>query len=616
MATEKELLEALRRADAAGDKPAAEAIVRKIIETRGGNNASRVGDFKQRGDKDLAKWTNPAYGESSYSNAAAGAGKAMYDSARGIGQLAGTVSEEDVLKSRQRDAALMKTTAGQVGNVGGYAAQVIGPGAVLGSAGKTAASANMLKSADVFNKLRNLAFPSSLAGNMAQGAGLGFIQPTVEGESRLGNAGVGALAGGVGYMIPGLIRSGKAAFVDPMTDAGNERIIANALQNAADDPRALLNPQTSAVPGYTPTLAEATLDPGIAQLQRALVNSSPVVSKAVSKLQDGNNLARVRALESVAGDVGEAVAKRAEASAPLYEAARAGVAQMDDAFRELMKRPSIKEGLRKARKLAAEAGEELPEKPEQFTGAHLQYVDQALSDQIGKATTSGAKGHAKQLIDTQMQLRDWMAQSIPEYDQAQAMFRGMSREVDQAKIAEEILRRAKSNSSDLTHGAPKLRTDTTKGAIKNLDRTAKGAGVKGDPNAIMTAEQKATLDAVAESLDRMTQAETAGMAARQSATAQNLAGMNALSQLGLPSGLMNLGPVGRLASVLESAYKVAGVPERLHARLAEIVVNPAEAQRLVARLPANDQRIIMRALNTMASQQAGAKIAISASPQN
>lgn len=591
-----------------------------------GSNAARLGQFQQIGDPDIKRMANPT--GTPFENFAAGAGKAMYDTARGIGQLAGVVSEEDVAESRRLDAPLMRTTAGQLGNITGYAAQIIGPGAVAGGVAKAAPSA-----APAANAVRAAFLPASLPGNIAQGAALGALQPTVQDGERLNNVFMGGGFGGVGYMIPGAVRAGKAALIDPLTDKGNERILARALQQSADDPSRLLNPQTSAVPGFQPNLAEATLDPGIAQFQRALANSSPQVQNAITQQQAANNLARVRALEGVAGDVAEAAAKRAEVSAPLYEAARSGVAQVDDQFRALMSRPSIKEGLRNARKIAAEMGDKLPKRPEQFTGAHLQYVDQALSDQIDKAVAARAKGEAKRLIETQTALREWMEQQIPEYNQAQATFRAASREVDQAKIGQQILQRASSNSADLNTGAPILRPDSAKGAIKNLDRTAKAAGVKGDPRQILTAQQQATLDAVADSLDRMTQGASIGQVRGQSATAQNLAGMNALSQLGLPSGLMNLGPVGRLAGVLDTAFKVAGVPERLQARLAQIVVDPQQARAIIAALPENDQGIMWRALkqmtagqaaarvigrgaNVLTSQQAGARLGIASSQQD
>jgi hypothetical protein len=272
--------------------------------------------------------------------------------------------------------------------------------------------------------------------------------------------------------------------------------------------------------------------------------------------------------------------------------------------------------MRQARKIAAEVGDKMPKKPEQLTGAQLQYVDQALSDMIGKAKRAGAGGEAKRLIESQTALRSWMGEQIPEYMQAQQVFREASREVDQAKIARQILKRGTSPGADAVTGDRILATNQTQRAIRDLEGTAKQAKVKGDPAKILTPQQQGALDAVATSLDRLVASQSLGTNRGMSATAQNLAGMNALSQLGLPSGLMNLGPVGRLAGVLDTAFKVAGVPERLQTRLAEIVVDPQQARAIIAALPENDQRIMWRALNTMTSQQAGARLAIASSQQD
>lgn len=575
------------------------------------SNAARLTEFKQYGDPELKRMANPT--GSGMDNFFAGVGKSVYDTGRGIGQLAGMVSEEDVARSRQLDAPLTNTTGGQLGQVAGTVAQIVGPSAVTSATAKGAALAGMARTAKVADAASRALMPVSLPGNAAQGAALGYIQPIAPGESRIQNAGLGAAASTLGYLAPGMVRGAKAAFIDPLTDKGNERILARALNSAAEDPSRLLNPSAPMLPGYQPTLAEAVTDPGIAQFQRSLINSSQPVANAYATAQGANNLARVQALETLTPSVASATARRQAATAPLYDAARAGAAVVDDEFKALMSRPSIKEGIRNARKLAAEEGVKLPKKLEELTGQHLQYIDQALRDQIGAATNAGAKGYASKLIDTQAALREWMEKSIPEYMEAQRMFRDMSREVDQAKIAEQIRSRAFSNSSDLTTGAPVIRPDSAKGAIRKIDATAEAAGVMGNPASIMTQGQKDTLAAVVDSLDRYTDAQTRGMARGQSATAQNLAGMNALSQIGLPSGLMNLGPVGRLAGVLDTAFKVAGVPERLQARLATIVTNPQEAQRIIAALPENDKRIIGRALQAITSQQSGARIALGSS---
>lgn len=200
MATEQQLIEALRKADAAGDTAAAQAIARRIASMRSGtmidSSATRRSGFTQVGDPDIKRMADPT--GTPFENLAAGTGKVFYDAARGLGQLAGVVSEEDVAESRRLDAPLMNTTAGQVGAVTGAAATMIGPGSLAKAAGAPAAVTRAL-------------MPTSVKGNAALGAAFGALQPVAPGESRLENAAMGAgggAAGGyIGQKIAGLGRA-------------------------------------------------------------------------------------------------------------------------------------------------------------------------------------------------------------------------------------------------------------------------------------------------------------------------------------------------------------------------------------------------------------------------
>jgi hypothetical protein len=118
------------------------------------------------------------------SNFTAGGGKAGYDLARGAGQMAGMVSNQDVAQSRAQDAPLMKTGAGMAGNVVGNIA-ALAPTAFIPGA-------------------------NTYIGAALMGAGAGALSPTVEGESRLLNARNGAALGmagqGVGNVLGRVIR--------------------------------------------------------------------------------------------------------------------------------------------------------------------------------------------------------------------------------------------------------------------------------------------------------------------------------------------------------------------------------------------------------------------------
>ena len=100
----------------------------------------------------------------------AGIGKGMVDVGRGIGQRFGAVSKEEVAETRKRDAPLMESGAGAVGNAVGNIA--------------TLAPAMFVPGAN------------TVAGATAVGALSGFAQPTAEGESAFQNTATGAALGG------------------------------------------------------------------------------------------------------------------------------------------------------------------------------------------------------------------------------------------------------------------------------------------------------------------------------------------------------------------------------------------------------------------------------------
>lgn len=143
-----------------------------------------------------------------------GVGKAFVDTGRGIGQMLGLVSPQDVQQSRRLDQALVNTNAGSLGNLTGQAAQTLALGGAA-SAGAKALS------------LTGRAIPyvqSALAGGAFAGS-----QPVAPGESRAANAALGAGLGAAGEAIPAGLRalSGKAA---PAISLAKQDAIATAQQ--------------------------------------------------------------------------------------------------------------------------------------------------------------------------------------------------------------------------------------------------------------------------------------------------------------------------------------------------------------------------------------------------
>lgn len=139
---------------------------------------------------------------------AAKAGKAYNDLAGVNPQETANQLNRDELSARQMDAPLISTKSGFAGNMAGNAA---------------VAAPTMLNPASATYK-----------GAAAIGAGLGALQPTVEGESKLANAAVGAAGGVAGQAIGQVIGAiGKriiTAFADKPAHLLNDAAIENQIK--------------------------------------------------------------------------------------------------------------------------------------------------------------------------------------------------------------------------------------------------------------------------------------------------------------------------------------------------------------------------------------------------
>lgn len=136
---------------------------------------------------------DPTDGMSTFDKAAAGAGKAVYDAGRGIGQLVGLQSQSDIDEAKRLDAPLMKTKAGIAGNIGGNIAMVAIPGAAAMKYG----SKIPLLGRGLSTLGRISVLPTGIKESALAGTILGGTQPVSSDESRLNNAVIGAVSGGI-----------------------------------------------------------------------------------------------------------------------------------------------------------------------------------------------------------------------------------------------------------------------------------------------------------------------------------------------------------------------------------------------------------------------------------
>lgn len=345
---------------------------------------------------------DPTEGMSGLEKFGAGVGKAMVDTGRGLGQLVGLVPQSDIDEAKRLDAPLMDTGAGLAGDVVGNVASLVGPGAAVGALGKASRLPALV------NATRALLAPKTIPGAALAGGTLGALQPVASDDSRAKNVIVGGVGGAV---LPALLAGGNVAgsLVRPFTRGGQEKIAGQALQRFAADPAAIDRAGPGLVPGSQPTLAEATGDIGLAQLQRTLRNNPDTNTKITQRLQD-NAAARVEALRQIAGDErtrSAAETARAQATAPLYEQAFQAqprrTPELGARVADLEGRPAFRDAMQKGIELAKNEGVDVAV-PAASRAARSVAIDPAKDDIVTAVRKLGGISPADERIGSLAQM--------------------------------------------------------------------------------------------------------------------------------------------------------------------------------------------------------------------
>jgi hypothetical protein len=542
---------------------------------------------------------DPTSGMSGLAKFGAGYGKAGMDLARGAGQLVGLESRQDVQDARDRDAPLMNTGAGKVGNFAGSIADLAPAAFVPG--------ANTLAGAAGIGALGGLLQPSTSTGETAANVGLGGVAGPA---SLLTGRAVGALGKGL-----------KASLWDPFTQPGQQRIAANVLQNFAGGPQsaaeaaARLAQPVDALPGVTPTTAELAGNGGLAQLQKTLSSNN---IDAFTKRAQANHGAMQSAIENIAGSpekldaatqarndmaeqlYGDARKQGADAKATaalnarlakegsrqaleqvgalqkdlsaaqfnplgsvggtpntaaadsianrIAQAKQTAASLADDSkitgkgfiggvdVSDLLERPSLASAINGATRTAADFGQRISSaNPVQV----LHYAKMNLDGQINAAVRAGNNTEAAALSSAKQALLGRLEQISPTYRQASQTYATMSQPINQMQVGQALKNKLLPSLAD--YGANgSLNGATFATGLRNGDQVA--ANVTGRAGAslsdILTAQQMKTVKQIGEQLARADNAAKLG-AAKGSPTAQNLIAQNVLGQFLGPFGLPN-----------------------------------------------------------------------------
>jgi hypothetical protein len=536
----------------------------------------------------------------------------------------GQAMQQEVQEQRLTDQPLMSTGGGLAGNVAGYASQVIGPGLAL--RGTTAGTALL---------------PRTIGGNALQGAGLGYVQPVASEDERGLNVGVGGVAGGAGAALPAAA-VGLARTMRYGRTSGVEKRAARTLQEAMQGRQ--LNVEQSAIPGVNRTLGEASMDPGIMAIERNLRRQIETMPQFVD-IDAANNAARVAALQGIAGDEASMAAaiqardaaaeqarqrafsgaqafdsgrqaqaqaaRAAEAEAARYRmfgldppasavseapaSAKAGLVSNMAALAEgSAGRPSVQNVIRSVQGAVADA-------PDDVAGLYnaRKYVTDLLEGKAGSDMQSARAAtrelmQAKELIDSEISARvgrDLWQNYLGAYQQG-------SRPINRMQIGQELLSRGRGAQDDIL-GNPLLQPAKFGRAARNLDDIAKSATGfnKAKPGDYLTGDDLKVISSINDDLRRVA-VRQANPAQPGSATfeAGSLAGR--IAQRGALQMAGRVLPLGVGESV--KAYQ-EGMDKMLQEKLAFLVQNPKEAQRVLKALPPAQRSQLTQALMRLGS---------------
>jgi hypothetical protein len=538
---------------------------------------------------------DPTEGMSTFDKVAAGAGKAVYDMGRGVGQMVGLVNRKDVEDARRLDAALMKTTAGQVGNVVGNVA-MLAPAAMIPGA-------------------------NTIAGGAAIGGITGLMQPSASTGETLANVGIGGAAGAFVPLAQRAWTVGKS-LSEPLYEAGQNAIVGRALNKAAgkDAPAVAARLAKAAtpfvgpskgiqrttmgelVPGSMPTVGQASGNAGVASLERAATATNPDVTNAISDLYKSQNSARVGLLSDMAGVDGErafTAAARDATADQLYGAARRiGVdpAKLTpDALQSIATfSQRIPESvLNKARELAKISGTPMTDATS-VDGMH--WVKMAIDDGISSAKAAGNGTLARAYTGLQDDLLTGLDNLSPAYAVARKTYADMSRPLNQMDVAGAIADKSinKLTGNLQPNSYANALTDKTAASVTGM----KGATLAGT----MEPAQLNALESLLLDVQRSAAATNAA-GGPGSDTVKKLAYTNLLDQAGMPSFLREFKPAQVAGNLLgrggDAIY--ARTNREIGTRLAEVMLDPGQAAELMKRATPKQQNAIMQLVSRGAS---------------
>lgn len=431
-------------------------------------------------------------------------------------------------------------------------------------------------------------FLARTAGQAATGAAIapGDI------EERMKSGAIAGAGSMVGEALPYAFSTAKRA-VEPFYERGKQNILGRMAQRVvgedAESVARELTSNVSSVPGAQYTASEAAPQSGgLAAMQRWAEQSAP---EPYMNRRVQNVGARSLALKGIAGDEAQMAAAeeaRERITAPLYERAMITQAPVDDTLRDLLKRPSMKSAFQEAKMIAAEEGMPVPkeieeaimtgELPAEISGQGLHYMKMALDAMQDPANTAIGRTQKRAIKQTSKQFEAWREANIPEYAEAQAAFRELSKPISRMKVGTSMYEKLVPALGD--YGPlSREKAEAYASALRGKDVTAQRAtGFKSARfSDIMKPSDEATYSAVANDLTRQAESAISGRGIGSN-TFQNFIMQDLAERAGFPGSV-----IGKVTKVplIGTAYTTQEA--EMQRQLADILLDPNKTAALLRR---------------------------------
>lgn len=446
----------------------------------------------------------------------------------------------------------------------------------------------------------------NMAARMAGGAITGAASA---GVVNPGEASTGAIVGG---LLPPVFKGAQIAgralgatvgapqtLSRPFTTKGQEDIVAEILQKSATDKAAATRAMKSArpaVPGSVPTVAQVANDPGLAQLERTLLNNPEQAAPLQQRFAE-QRAARLGAISDVAGtdDYFEGIkqGRKLFANEDYAKAMQQGIdpdaaAALQPQIESLLRRPSIKQAQQYAKTLAQEKDINLSD---MGSIEGLDWTKKALDKQISSIKRGNPIGNMdlESLVNTKNDLMATLEQIAPGYKEANDNFAAMSKQVNSMEVARDLKRRFEPALNRFGANGREMANEYAKALEASTSSVKKATGMDRPLSQVMQSGDIRALEGVARDLARKVNAESLGKASG-SPTAQNIASANMVdrlfSQLGVPQSIADTGLARTMMAPYQGLANMSGATQSINERLAQALLNPEDAAMLLARPPA------------------------------